>query len=248
MMLAPLILLAALTDPRPAIVALPFQGSTTHAAALSSAVDGALFSAATARGMRPARIDAVLGVKEQLAGCADDACRATTTRRLGARYVVTGVVTDAEMRLFVLDESGARVAGIGIAGNAPTLLAQVPKTVDALLETVAPKNVHVRADRTERGQRARARGDFAAADALFREAIAAGALNDDAADLFLARVRMLDAAALGFEAAACWDELAATFGEGAGPAALLTDAKREQMQQAIDDHVRGLAGARLLVD
>jgi hypothetical protein len=195
--------------------------------------------------MRPARVDAVLGVKEQLQSCADDECRVTTSRRLGARYVLTGVVGDSELRLFVLDETGARVAGIGIAGTAPVLLAQVPDTVDALLESMAPKALHVRDDRLGRAQRAHARGDVLAADALFREAIAAGPLDDDAADLFLARARMLDEAGLGAEAAACWDELAATFGDGAAPAERLSSEKRAQMQQAIDDHVRGLAAALL---
>jgi hypothetical protein len=132
-----LFLLTALSEGKVAVLAAPFTNDDAHAPALTSAVDGALHAAAQMHGMRAARADSIFGVKDQLAACRDDACRAKVAARVGARFVLVGAVKGDELRLRIVDAQGTRIAGMAVAGRGPALVSQVPALVDALVGLAA---------------------------------------------------------------------------------------------------------------
>ncbi len=217
----------------PAIVVVPIVGDGAQNVALSHALDGALFVAATARGLKPARLDAVRSIGRAVRACDTELCRVRAASRTGAHFVLTAQAQGNELRVFVLTDDGTRVSGIGIAGSDRALLAQVPQTVDALLETIAPQKQHARAQLVLRAQAARSAGDIDGADALFGQAIAIGPVDDTAASLMLSRIAMLHGTTRGL---LLREELEGTFGPEA------------PLRTRLSDDMQGFVARSLLAD
>jgi tetratricopeptide (TPR) repeat protein len=227
------------------VVAVPFGDARDVAGrAMSDAVEGALPVACQARGLVAVRADKVKPVLEALRACADDACKLSQVKRLGARFALLGRATGGGLALRLVDVEGGEHGSALVDGLPPAALGRIPMVVDGLLEQVAPEAAHRRSLAFDRARAARAQGDVDAADAAYAEAIGAGAFDEEAAELWLARVRMWDQSGDRARAWSTWDAFATAF--AARSAGSLDDDTAARMSDALKTHL--LARATTEVD
>lgn len=227
------------------VTAIPF-GDDVPGRALFAAVEGALPSACRERGISAVRADKVKPVREALARCTDDACRLNQARRLGARWALLGRLTDAGLSLRIVgvetaQERAARTAG----GTPPQVLAAADRLVEELVEAVAPRATHRRAVAVEKAHKARKAGDREAADAAYAEALAVGLVDEETADVWIARARLWDESGDRARAFAAWDALAAAVGPAAPPELPLDEEARKRVAAALLDHLKARATFQL---
>lgn len=252
----------------PSVTVLPF-GKDVPARALFDAVEGALPTACRARGLSAVRVDKVKPVKEAIARCPDDACRVAQAKRLGARWVLLGKTTPEGLWLRIVEVEGGLERGARTStGTPPQVLAAAGALAEELVEVVSPRAAHERALAIERARKARATGDREGADAAYAAALGADVLDENAADLWLARARMWDESGDRERSFKTWDALAAALGPapakgsgveqgvdagtvapaagiGTDPAGPLDAATRQRVADALLDHLRARATFQL---
>lgn len=152
---------------QPGVAVVPLDdlsAKNVAARAVFDAVEGALPSHASARGLSAKRFALVQPIDEAARRCrrSDVACIREQTRRLGARYAIVTEMDakDGSVVVRLVDHaSDTRAVAVTIRGNPPHVLAQAPLVVEALLEQVAPRAAHERNVALARLVKARAAND-----------------------------------------------------------------------------------------
>ncbi len=192
------------------LTALPMLSNDPALAELGRAVAGAAYAAAQQRGMVAVDVASVQPIAEAIAACGSvEPCRVAAARRLGVRFVLVPAQQGAGALVRLVDLEGGAVRARVLTGDRRAALAAVPAVVDALLEAAAPRAAWLRTQALERAGLARGAKDLDAEELALSDAIAAGALDDEAAELMLMRARVLERRGDELAADAAWEALVA---------------------------------------